>query len=220
MSKNIVITGGAKGIGLAITERLAKDGNHLLINYNESEEAAKELQSRLNGRNCSITIYKANISNMEEVNKLAEFAKNTFSHIDVLINNAGIDQFKLFTDITEQDWDTIINTNLKGAVFFTRSIAENMIKNKKGSIINISSIWGLTGASCEVLYSISKAGLDGFTKSLAKELALSNIRVNSISPGAIDTQMNKDIIQEEVIKEIPLRKIWKFTEISQNVCNG
>ena len=146
---------------------------------------------------------------------MADYIENTFTNIDVLINNAGIDQFKLFTDITEQDWNDIINTNLKGPVFLTKRIAQNMIKNKKGCIINISSIWGVTGASCEVLYSISKAGMDGFTKSLAKELALSNIRVNSIAPGAIDTDMNKNIIKDEIIKEIPLRKIGDTREYSK-----
>ena len=215
MPKNIVITGGAKGIGLAITEKLAKEGNHLLVNYNQSEKAAQELKDRFSNRDCKISIYKANISNLEEIKKMADYIENTFTNIDVLINNAGIDQFKLFTDITEQDWNDIINTNLKGPVFLTKRIVQNMIKNKKGCIINISSIWGVTGASCEVLYSISKAGMDGFTKSLAKELALSNIRVNSIAPGAIDTDMNKNIIKDEIIKEIPLRKIGDTREYSK-----
>lgn len=209
MPKNIVITGGARGIGLAITQNLAKNGNHLFINYNQSEEEAHKLKEKFDGKDCTITIYKANIANIEETNKMADVIEETLSNIDVLINNAGIDQFKLFTDITENDWNSIIDTNLKGPVFLTRRIAKNMIKNKVGCIINISSIWGITGASCEVLYSISKAGLDGFTKSLAKELALSNIRVNSIAPGAIDTEMNKNILQEEITKEIPLRQIWK-----------
>lgn len=206
MPKNIVITGGARGIGLAITESLAQNGNHLFVTYNQSQKEAQELKKRLDGKNCTITIAKTNIANMEEINQLVDFIEKTFSHIDVLINNAGIDQFKLLTDITEEDWNNIINTNLKGPVFLTKKIAQNMIRNKSGCIINISSIWGLTGASCEVLYSISKAGLDGFTKALAKELALSNIRVNSIAPGAIDTDMNKDIVQEEIVKDIPLRK--------------
>ena len=112
MPKNIVITGGAKGIGLAITEKLAKNGNHLFINYYQSEKTAQELKEKLNGKDCKITIYKANMANIEEINQMADCIEKTFSYVDVLINNAGIDQFKLFTDITEEDWNTIINTCL------------------------------------------------------------------------------------------------------------
>lgn len=217
MNQNIVITGGSKGIGAAIVKLLAEDKNHILFNYHQSEKQALELAQSLQKQGYDVETCKANLSNVEEIMKFSEKAMARFKKIDVLINNAGIDQFKLFTDITEQDWDNIINTNLKSAVFLTREIVKQMIREKKGSIINISSIWGMTGASCEVLYSISKAGLDGLTKSLAKELALSNIRVNSIAPGAIDTEMNKDIIQEEVNKEIPLGRFGKPEDIAKCV---
>lgn len=209
MNKNIVITGGSRGIGAAMVETLAKQNNHILFAYNKSEEQAKQLEKKMKEKGYDVQAYHANVANMQELERFADVAIQKFGKIDVLINNAGIDQFKLFTDITEKDWDEIINTNLKSAVFLTRRIAQNMIKQKEGCIINISSIWGITGASCEVLYSITKAGLDGFTKALAKELALSNIRVNSIAPGAIDTDMNKDIIKSEVTQDIPLRTLWQ-----------
>lgn len=206
MGKNIIVTGAAKGIGRAIVEQLAKDGNNILLNYNKSEEEALQLQKDLRDKDCKIYLYKADISEIEEIEKLSKYALEIFHNIDVLINNAGIDSINLFTDVTENDWNSVINTNLKSAVFLTKNICRNMIANKAGCIINISSIWGLTGASCEVLYSISKAGIDGFTKSLAKELAPSNIRVNSIAPGAIDTSMNDGFDKEELISQIPLRK--------------
>lgn len=207
MGKNIIVTGAAKGIGSAILERLAQNGNNILVNYNKSEQLALQLKEKLQDKDCKIYLYKADLSKIEEIEKLAKYALEIFDKIDVLINNAGIDSIKLFTDITENDWNEVINTNLRSAVFLSKYISQNMILNKSGCIVNISSIWGITGASCEVLYSISKAGLDGFTKSLAKELAPCNIRVNSIAPGAINTSMNEGLEQEEIIKQIPLRQI-------------
>ena len=210
MNRNIVITGGSRGIGAAMVELFANEGDNILFNYNKSEEQALKLAEKTNAE----TI-KADLSKMEDVKKFVQKATEKFDKIDILINNAGIDQFKLFTDITENDWNEIINTNLKSAVFITKEIAKKMINQKCGCIINISSIWGISGASCEVLYSISKAGLDGFTKSLAKELAPSNIRVNSIAPGAIDTDMNKDVIKEEVVENIPLGRFGKPEDIAK-----
>lgn len=182
VSKNIIITGGSRGIGAEIVQSLALCGHNVLLNYNNSEKEALEIQENLKKKNIHIELFKADVSKFEETKKLAEFALNKFKNIDVLINNAGISQTKLFTEITESEWQKMIDTNLSSAFFMSQQIAKNMIKNKKGCIINISSIWGETGASCEVHYSISKAGLDGLTKSLAKELGPSNIRVNSIAP--------------------------------------
>ena len=134
----------------------------------------------------------------------------------MLINNAGISQIKIFTDITEEEWDRVININLKSAFYTIQEVLPNMIHRKSGLIINISSVWGMVGASCETVYSVSKAGLDALTKSLAKELGPSNIRVNSIAPGIIKTEMNKDIdikTQKEIIESIPLNKIGRTIDI-------
>lgn len=195
---------------------MQKNGYNVVLNYNKSEEQAKEIKENLLKDGYNIEIFKADVSKKEEVKKLIEFTLNKFKNIDVLINNAGISQTKLFTDITEEEWDNIINVNLKSAYFTIQEVLPNMINRKQGLIINISSVWGLVGASCEVAYSVSKAGLDALTKSLAKELGPSNIRVNSIAPGIIDTQMNNNLdekTKKEIMEEIPLNRIGKPIDI-------
>lgn len=215
-----IVTGGAKGIGRAIVKELAKKGINVVINYNTSKEQAEKLQRELIDNGYKVEIYKADVSKREEVKELIEFTEKKFGNIDILVNNAGIDQFKLFTDITDEDWNNIIQTNLTSTFYTTQEVVKNMIKNKKGCIINISSIWGITGASCEVAYSVSKAGIDGLTKSLAKELGPSNIRVNSIAPGAILTDMNKNFTQEEIKEinnQIPIGRFGTPEEIAKCV---
>lgn len=195
---------------------MQKNGYNVVLNYNKSEEQAKEIKDNLLKAGYNIAIFKADVSKKEEVKQLIEFTLNKFKNIDVLINNAGISQMKLFTDVTEKEWDNIININLKSAYFTIQEVLPNMINRKQGLIINISSIWGLVGASCEVAYSVSKAGLDALTKSLAKELGPSNIRVNSIAPGIIDTEMNDNLdeeIRKEIEQEIPLNRIGKPIDI-------
>ena len=195
---------------------MQKNGYNIVLNYNKSEEQAKEIKENLVKDGYNIEIFKADVSKKEEVKKLIEFTLNKFENIDVLINNAGISQVKLFTDITEEEWDNIMNVNLKSAYFTIQEVLPNMINRKQGLIINISSVWGLVGASCEVAYSVSKAGLDGLTKSLAKELGPSNIRVNSIAPGIIDTEMNNNLdekTKKEITEEIPLNRIGKPIDI-------
>lgn len=218
--KTAIITGGAKGIGKAIVEKLANDGYNIILNYFHSEEQAKEIKKQSNSRGSKVEIYKADVSKREEAENLVKFAKDTYGTVDILINNAGIDQWKLFCDITDEDWNYVISNNLTSAFYMTQEALKYMIPNKSGCIINISSIWGMTGASCEVAYSVSKAGMDGLTKSLAKELAPSNIRVNSIAPGIINTDMNKGLSKEEIeeIKsQIPLGKIGKPEDIAKCV---
>ena len=210
----ILVTGASRGIGKEIAKLLAEKGNKVIANYNKSEEQAKVLQKE----NKNIEIYKADVSKREEVHKMIEDIIKKHDKIDVLINNAGISENKLFTDVTDEDWSKMINTNLYSVFCVTQEVLPNMIHNKKGCIVNISSIWGMVGASCESIYSVTKAGINGMTKSLAKELGPSNIRVNAIAPGIIDTDMNKNLTQE-VIKniedEIPLEKIGNAIDIAR-----
>lgn len=212
----ILVTGGSKGIGREIAKKLALAGNNVIANYNKSEEQAQKLKNESN----NIEIYKADVSKRQEVHQMIEYILKRYKRIDVLINNAGISESKLFTDVTDEEWDKIINTNLYSVFCVTQEVVPNMIKNKKGCIINISSVWGMVGASCETVYSVAKAGVDGLTKSLAKELGLSNIRVNSIAPGIIDTDMNKNLSEQDIKnieQEIPLEKIGKTVDIARCV---
>lgn len=218
MNKIIIVTGASRGIGREIAKELAKKGYKIIANYNKSEKEIINLKSELKNEKIDIDIFKADISNRNEAEKLVEYTINKYKKIDVLINNAGISQFKEFTQITNKDWENMINTNLNSVFYMTQETCKNMIHNKNGCIINISSIWGVVGASCEVHYSVSKAGIDAMTKSLAKELGPSNIRINSIAPGIINTEMNKDLTKEEIEKirqEIPLEKIGKTIDIEK-----
>ena len=216
MNKVVLITGGSRGIGREIAITLAQKGYLVIANYNKSEEQAKKLKQE----NANIEIFKADVSKREEVHKMVEEIIRGYHRIDVLINNAGISESKMFTDVTDEDWNKIINNDLYSAFCTTQEVITSMFNRKEGCIINISSIWGLVGSSCETIYSIAKAGIDAMTKSLAKEMGPSNIRVNSIAPGIIDTDMNKCYNQREIedIKEkIPLEKIGKTSDIAKCV---
>lgn len=220
MSKVVIITGASKGIGKEIAKRLAIKGLRVVANYNKSEESIKELKCNLKQQGIDIDILQADVSKREEAKKLVEYVTNKYGKIDILINNAGISEYKLFTDETDEDWNNVINTNLYSAFIMCQQVVPNMINNKNGCIINISSIWGIVGASLEVLYSISKAGMNGLTKALAKELGPSNIRVNSIAPGIIKTKMINNLNNEEIenIKqEIPLEKLGETEDIAKCV---
>ena len=214
--KNIIVTGGSRGIGKCLVENLAREGYNVILNYNKSEKQAKKIQNDLKEEGIMIEIFKCDVSKKEEVKELVKFAIDKMQTIDVLINNAGIARLQMFQDVTEEDWNEMINTNLKSAFYMSQEVVPNMIHRKSGCIINVSSIWGMVGVSCETVYSISKAGMDALTKSLAKELGPSNIRVNSIEPGVIDTDMNSHIdktIKKEIQNETPLGKIGKPIDI-------
>ena len=220
MEKIAIVTGASRGIGREIAKTLAREKIKVIANYCHSEKQAIELQEELKQENIEIDIVKADVSKREDAKKLANFAIQKYGRIDILVNNAGISEYKLFSDETDEDWNRVINTNLYSAFAMCQEVIPNMICNKSGCIINISSIWGLVGASLEVVYSVSKAGMDGLTKALAKELGPSNIRVNSIAPGAIDTDMNKNMTQEEwkaLKDEIPMERIGLPEDIAKCV---
>ena len=219
-NKVIVVTGGSRGIGAEIVKELARMRYTVILNYNKSETCAKNVENELKNEGYAVDIFKADVSNSIEAKNLIDFAIGKYSKIDVLINNAGICQDKLFTDITDEDWQNMMNNNLNSAFYCSREAAKNMIYNKSGLIINISSIWGITGGSMEVHYSTAKAGLIGFTKALAKELGPSNIRVNAIAPGIIVTDMNKGYSEEDlesIKNEIPLGKIGTTGSVARCV---
>ncbi len=220
MEKVAIVTGASKGIGREIAKELARKQIKVIANYNNSEEDARQLKEELKKENIEIDIFKADLTKREEIKDLVQFTLKKYKKIDILINNAGISEYKIFTEETDEDWNKVINTNLYSAFAMTQEVLTNMIHNKEGIIINISSIWGIIGASLEVLYSISKAGINGMTKALAKELGPSNIRINAIAPGIIETQMNSKFSTEEInqIKEeIPLGKIGTPSDIAKCV---
>lgn len=211
--KTVLITGGSRGLGAACARLFSQQGWRVVINYNQSAAEAKAL-----AETTGAYAVQADVSNAADVEKLAATLKNIGYTIDCLINNAGISQERLFSDITEQDWDRMFNINVKSIFLVTKAFLPDMLKKQKGSIVNISSIWGETGAAMEVHYSASKAAVIGLTKALAKELAPSNIRVNCVAPGYVDTQMNSRYTSEEVAQitdQIPLCRIGVPEEIAK-----
>ena len=220
MAKTIIGTGGSRGIGAGIVKLLAEQDNNIVLNYNKSEENAKKIQKEYTDLGKNVEIFKADVTKREEVRRLVEFTMQKYKKIDVLINNAGISQSKLFTEVTEEEWRYVIDNNLTSVFYMSQEVLPYMIQQQSGCIINISSIWGMVGSSCESVYSVSKAGVDGLTKALAKELGPSHIRVNSIAPGLIDTQMNQDLseeVLEEIKEETPLGKIGTPEDIAKCV---
>ena len=220
MAKTIIVTGGSRGIGAGIVKLLAEENNNIVLNYNKSEEKAKKIQKECTDLGKNVEIFKADVTKREEVKKLVEFTIQKYKKIDVLINNAGISQSKLFTEVTDEEWRYVIDNNLTSVFYMSQEVVPHMIQQQSGCIINISSIWGMVGSSCESVYSVSKAGVDGLTKALAKELGPSHIRVNSIAPGLIDTQMNQDLskeVLEEIKEETPLGKIGTPEDIAKCV---
>lgn len=170
--KVILVTGASRGIGREIARVLAKEGNQVIANYYKSEERAKGLQKELKNLGYEIDIFQCDVSKREQVKAMIDFVIKKYGKIDVLVNNAGIDQVKLFTEITDEDWNIVMQNNLYSVFCCTQEAVKYMINQKSGCVINISSIFGRTGGACEVHYSVSKAGIDGMTKALAKELRI------------------------------------------------
>lgn len=205
-NKVALVTGGVRGIGKAITEIFAENNYTVIANYVHSDIEALTIKNQFD----NVHIYKADVSNEFEVNNMVNWTEKNVGEIDVLVNNAGIAQQKLFTDITTNDWQKMMNVNVGSVFNCCKAVLPNMIKNKKGKIINISSMWGQVGASCEVHYSASKAAVIGLTKALAKEVGLSGISVNCICPGVIMTDMMNGFSDNDIQSlkdETPLQRI-------------
>jgi len=220
MEKVAIVTGGARGIGKAISEKLARNHYKVILNYNKSTKAAQNVQNELEKEGFYIDIIQGDVSKSEDVKRIVEYAYEKYKKIDLLVNNAGIDLYKMIIDTSEEEFDHIITNNLKSVFMMSKEVLKYMVDRKEGNIINISSIFGEEGASCESIYAASKAGIDALTKSLAKEYGFSNIRINSISPGLIDTDMNKDFSIDElksIYENIPLARIGKTEDIADVV---
>ena len=209
----VVITGGTGAIGSAMVREFAKT-NDVAIIYKNSDEKAQLLEKQTGCK-----AYKADVSSAPEVSAAVRQIISDFGKINVLINNAGISQIKLLSDVSELDWYNMVDVHLTGAFNMTKAVLPDMIKRKQGSIINISSVWGVYGASCEVPYSTVKAGLIGFTKSLSKEVAPSGITVNCIAPGVIDSPMNNAHLSpdemKELIAETPLGRLGTPDDVAK-----
>lgn len=218
--KNVLITGASGGIGAATALTFAERGYGVALHYNRGEQAARKTADEIISRGGRAMLVQADISNEKEVDLMFEKAEKTLGFIDTLVNNAGIDWKGLFTDMTLDEWNRVMGVNCTGAFLCCRRALPAMIRNHTGSIVNISSIWGEVGASCEVAYSVSKAAIIGLTKALAKEEGPSGIRVNCVSPGVIDTPMNGDLSEEDMAAlcdETPLSRIGTPQEVAEAV---
>ena len=217
MSKTVLITGASKGIGATMAIRYAEKGYNVVMNYNSSVQSAILLQKSLKESGYNVIAYKANVKNRLEVDLMVKEALYRFGSIDILINNAGVSNQSLVTDMSEQEWNDVIGVDLTGVFNCCQAVLPHMINQKSGSILNVSSMWGEVGASCEVAYSAAKAGVIGFTKALAKEVGPSGITVNCITPGLIDTAMNQNLTIEDVtaiIDETPLGRIGTTNDVA------
>lgn len=210
--KNVLITGGSRGIGRECVKLFKAAGYKTYFIYKENDEMAERT-----AKETGAIAIKCDISSFEEVEKSKKIIKED---IDIIVNNAGISEIKMFQDITEEDWDRMFNTNIKGMYNVIKCYMDKMINKKWGRIINISSMWGETGGSCEVHYSASKAAVIGLTKALAKELAPSGITVNCVSPGLIETEMNSHLSKgdiKEIENETPVGRVGKPLEVAKAV---
>lgn len=216
-----IVTGASRGIGAAAAVELAKLGYAVVVNFNSSEEKALSVLDKIKNSGGSGMVFKADVSKRNEVDKMISTAVGKYGKIGVLVNNAGISQQKLFTDITQEDWSRMVNVNLGGVFNCCQSVLPHMIHEKSGKIINVSSVWGTVGASCEVHYSAVKAGIIGLSKALAKEVAPSGITVNCIAPGCIMTDMltqdcDNDTI-EQLKEDTPLGKIGMPRDVAMSI---
>ena len=220
MNKVALVTGGSGGIGSEICRELASKGWLVAVGYKSSKPTAERIVWEITQSGYSAEIFECDISSYESVRSCVQQVNDRFGEINLLVNNAGQADIRLFTDVSENEMCDFMDVNLLGAMRMTKAVLPPMIKNHYGKVINISSVWGEQGASCEVVYSAAKAGMIGFTKALARELAPSGINVNCISCGLIDTKMNSELSKEDldaVIDEIPSGRIGKPSDIANAV---
>lgn len=216
MKKTVLITGASRGIGAQTARKFYENGYNVVINYNNSEKEAIKLSNELAG---SIAI-KCDVSSQEQVKAMIESVISKFGRIDVLVNNAAIAVSNLLTDITEKEWDDLFSVNVKGMFLASKYAVKDMLKYHNGKIINVSSMWGISGASCECAYSATKGAVISFTKALAKELGPSGINVNCVAPGFIDTDMNNNISREDAdafCENTPLMRMGNSEEIANAI---
>lgn len=220
MRKTVIVTGGSRGIGEATVRELASIGYSLALVYNSSEDKARSVIRELKASGCSCEAFRCDVSSSESVKETVAKIADTLGKPFALVNCAGIAQQKLFTDITDDDWHRMIETDLSGTFYFCREVLPFMIHEKCGKIVNIASMWGETGASLEVHYSAAKAGVIGLTKALAKEVGLSGITVNAVSPGVVMTDMMSSFSEEDVEalkEETPLNKLGAPLDVASAV---
>lgn len=220
MAKTVVITGSSKGIGAAAAVRFARGGYNTVINYNKSEAAAKALERELQQKGYSVTAVRADMSDPSEAAELIDTAVKLYGRVDCLVANAAVESTGLFTDVTVPEYERVMAVNMRGVFFSVQSAVKDMLQYKSGRIITVSSIWGQVGASCEVLYSAAKAGVIGLTKAVAKELAPSNITVNCVAPGIIETDMLSSYSCDEkqcMCDCVPIGRLGKPHEVAESI---
>jgi len=218
--KVAIVTGASRGIGRSIAVELAKAGANIVINYKSKEEEAKKTLELIKSLGSFGITVRANVSIYNEAKLLIDKAIEEFGKIDILVNNAGISKIGLFIDMDEEEWSNMIDINLKGVINNSHHALKYMVSQKSGTIVNISSMWGNVGASCETIYSATKGAVNLFTKALAKEMAPSNIRVNAVAPGVIDTEMNNCLSaydKKQLEEEIPMGKFGEVEDIGKAV---
>ncbi|MCD8371732.1 MAG: 3-oxoacyl-ACP reductase FabG [Clostridia bacterium] len=217
-TKTVLVTGGTKGIGKAIALEFLQLGYEVVINYSSDEETALATQSEFNMLGYCPVLICADVSDENQVREMFREFFSIYDRLDILVNNAGISLYEVIQDTSLDDWDRVFAVNVRGMFLCCREAADKMIGSGGGCIINISSVWGEVGASCEVAYSASKAAVIGFTKALSKELAPSNVRVNCVSPGIIDTSMNSRFTSEEIedlISQVPLGRLGVGEDVAK-----
>ena len=216
--KVVLVTGGSRGIGKEVAMKFAKEGYNVVTNYVSDKTDKEGLKKEFENNNVKALVLKVDVSKTEDVENLVKQAIDTFGKIDVLVNNAGITRDNLLMRMPEEDFDKVIETNLKGTFLVTKAVTKYMMKKRQGSIINLSSVVGVAGNAGQSNYSASKAGIIGFTKSIAKELASRNIRANAVAPGFIETDMTdvlKEDVKEHIYNQIPLKRMGTAKEVAE-----